>query len=141
MPAASFVIDASVAVKWFSLEPGRRQAIKILKKLEKGKWELLAPEILLYEVVNALWKGKRLEIKDIKKAIDDLSEIGIQLQQLNKFLAHQAIEFMVKYNLTFYDAVYGALAFLSNIPLISANPKHHKKIKEIKVLALDKVKN
>jgi len=34
VPAASFVIDASVAVKWFSLEPGRRQAIKILKKLE-----------------------------------------------------------------------------------------------------------
>lgn len=135
----SFVIDASVAVKWFSLEPHRRQAIKVLQGLERKKYEVTAPELLLYEIINALWKGKKLEIQSIKKAINDLSETEIRLQQLDKFLAYQAAEFMVKYNLTFYDAVYGALAFLLKIPLISANPKHHQKIKEIKVMALNKI--
>ena len=135
---ANFVIDASVAVKWFSQEAHRLKAIKILKKLEHDQYHLIAPELLLYEVTNALWKGKRLNSEDIKSVVNDILNMGIEYYQLDKFLSFQAIDFMIKYDLTFYDAVYGALAFSVNIPLISANPKHHKKIKEIKVIDIAK---
>lgn len=138
MRVINYVIDASVGVKWFSLEENRLQALKILNDLEKGKCKLFAPELLLYEVINALWKGKRLGVEDLKIATNDLLEIGIRFCPISQFLAYQAIEFMVKYDLTFYDAVYGALAFFNNAPLISANPKHHKKIKEIKVIPIEK---
>lgn len=135
----NYIIDASVAVKWFSEEENRIKAVKILNNLEKRKWVLLAPELLIYEITNALYKGKKLKSKDIKLAINNLFNIGIDYYQLDKVLVYQAVEFMVNYNITFYDSVYGALAFQYNAPLISANPKHHQKIKEIKVIDIAKL--
>lgn len=139
MKAVNFVIDASIVVKWFSEEENRFKALKILKNLEKEKYALLAPEILIYEVANALYKGKHLENKDIKSAMDSILDIEIDYYQLDKVLIYQAVDFMVNYNITFYDAVYGALSLLHNAPLISANSKHHKKIKEIKVIDIAKI--
>lgn len=139
MKTVNFVVDASVAVKWFSEEENRSKALKILKNLEKGKYALLAPELLMHEVANALYKGKHLENKDIKFAMDSILDIEIDYYQLDKILIYQAVDFMTSYNITFYDAVYGALSLLYNAPLISANPKHHKKIKEIKVIDIAKI--
>ena len=42
------VVDASVAIKWFLLEPGRDEA----RRLQR----LIAPELIVAEVTNALWK-------------------------------------------------------------------------------------
>lgn len=140
MKIINFVVDASVVVKWFSDEENRSNALKILKNLEKEKCSLLAPELLVYEVTNALYKGKHMESKDIKFAIESILDIELDYYYLDKELVNQAIDFMVNYNITFYDAVYGALSFLHNAPLISANPKHHKKIKEIKVVDIANLK-
>ena len=46
------IVDASVAVKWFLLEPKREPA----KQLLDGGERLAAPELILAEVANALWR-------------------------------------------------------------------------------------
>jgi predicted nucleic acid-binding protein len=46
------VVDASVAVKWFLVEPGDREALALLD----GDEPLIAPELVVAEVVNAVWK-------------------------------------------------------------------------------------
>jgi len=45
-------IDASVAVKWFVDEPGTDKAIQLLESDD----QLIAPELIISEVANAVWR-------------------------------------------------------------------------------------
>jgi predicted nucleic acid-binding protein len=47
----TFVVDASVATKWFIEEAGRAQAIQLLDVADRQ-----APDLLLVEVANVVWK-------------------------------------------------------------------------------------
>lgn len=47
----TLVVDASVAVKWFIEEAGRTQAIQLLDVADRQ-----APDLLLVEVANVVWK-------------------------------------------------------------------------------------
>ena len=48
----SLIVDASVAVKWFVEEPDSDRA----RQLEFADEDLIAPDLALAEVGNALWK-------------------------------------------------------------------------------------
>ncbi len=50
----AFVIDASVAVKWVVQEPGTREALAL------GPAKLAAPDLIIPESANILWKKHRL---------------------------------------------------------------------------------
>jgi predicted nucleic acid-binding protein len=52
----TLVIDASVAAKWFVPEAGTQEAEALLG----AEADLIAPELLLVEVANFLWKAARL---------------------------------------------------------------------------------
>lgn len=132
-----FVVDASVAVKWFFYEEERAKALALLMNVEQGKAVGYAPSILPYEVGNALWKGKKMDIKRMIEAMETLMRAQLVFVALEERLVKLAIQFMVQYNLTFYDASYGALAYSLGVPLMSANPKDHKKIQEIEVIELN----
>jgi len=49
------VVDASVVVKWFVEEENSSKAIEIRDKYVNAELKLIAPEILLFEVLNALF--------------------------------------------------------------------------------------
>lgn len=51
----TLVVDAGVACKWFVAEAGSPQAVILLER-EEG---LIAPEIVVAEVANALWRKLR----------------------------------------------------------------------------------
>ncbi len=130
------VVDASIAVKWFAEEENTSKAEVILNHILNNKILAFAPELLFYEVGNSLWKSKRFEKERIAASLNSLFDSRIQFQPINAMLSEITIDLMVKYDLTFYDATYGALAQLLQAPLLTANPKDHKKIKEIEVLEL-----
>lgn len=130
------VIDASVAVKWFAFEPDTPQARVIFQSILERKIIGLAPDLLFYEVANSLWKSKKSNAELIAGSLDTLTDCGIQFQDLEQVVYKTAINFMISYNLTFYDSVYAALAKLLDAPLLTANSKDHKKIKEIEVVEL-----
>jgi predicted nucleic acid-binding protein len=135
-----YVVDASVAVKLFCLEEGSSMARAMLEKGQMGKIRLFAPDLLLYEVGNALGRGKRLGGKEIAEALDLLLRSSIEFLELTERIIEHASSFMERYKLTFYDASYAAFAYEWGIPLISANLKDHSKITEVKIQNLYKVR-
>lgn len=131
-----FVIDASAVVKWFSREIGHKSAKSLLRKLEIQEIKLFTSDLLLYEVGNALFKGKKFKASQVNEAFFLLKEIPITFLGLDPGRIETSTALMEHYDLTFYDAIYAALSKEFNAPLISANPKDHKRIKEIKVICL-----
>ena len=130
------VIDASIAVKWFSEEAGSISAANLLTAISDNELEAFAPSVILYEVGNALFKGKKYDQERIARALGELLRSEVRFVDLNADYLDFTVECMVKYKLTFYDAVYAGLARKLKVPLLTANPKDHNKIKEIKVLSL-----
>lgn len=55
-----YVIDASVAVKWFSVEDMSEKAREIFKKAEVGNIELFAPNLILSYVHSVAFNYKNV---------------------------------------------------------------------------------
>ena len=52
-----FVVDASVAFGWFAEVPGTERAVALL---EDASAILIAPDLVLVELLNAGWKAQRM---------------------------------------------------------------------------------
>ena len=50
------VIDSSVAVKWFVVEPYSTEARRILDAYQNGTLSFLAPDLINAEFGNIIWK-------------------------------------------------------------------------------------
>jgi predicted nucleic acid-binding protein len=55
------VVDSSVAIKWFVVEPYSVEAHYILEKYRAGTLALLAPDLVYAEVGNIVWKKHRFQ--------------------------------------------------------------------------------
>ena len=81
------VVDASVVVKWFSDEEGSDRALKLRDGHIGGELSLVAPELILYEVTNALRYKPLFDSSKVSRAFHDLLEFQLILQQLISCLA------------------------------------------------------
>ncbi len=68
----SLVVDASVAVKWFVMEPLRAEAKRLVERREP----LYAPDLIFAEVTNAAWKMVRRNEIDRAQAIAMVAGVG-----------------------------------------------------------------
>ena len=124
MPADDkFILDASVAAKWFNNEDLTDKAIEVRDGFVQNKIRLLAPAQLLYEVGNSIWKNKELTVQDAINAMQDMIDMEIELIPLSNELASNAMKFARDFSITFYDATYVALVDHFNAILISADGK------------------
>ncbi|MBS7645776.1 MAG: type II toxin-antitoxin system VapC family toxin [Candidatus Bathyarchaeia archaeon] len=117
------VVDASVVVKWFVEEKGSDEAIKIRDRYIEGEIKLIAPEIITFEVLNALYyKGlfSEDELKEVSEALDAFS---FELYSLRGEYNRRTIEAAYKNNITIYDASYIALATMRNSYMYTADEK------------------
>lgn len=57
----TMVVDASVACKWILPEDGSPHARQVLTAVADGTWDALAPDILLAEIANVIWKKRYLQ--------------------------------------------------------------------------------
>lgn len=85
-----YVIDASIVVKWFSEEPRRERALELSRRAKLGHIMLYAPELLLYEVGNVLWKGKRFNVQQLQRALVSLLKANITFIPLQEDLIESA---------------------------------------------------
>lgn len=136
--AETFVVDSSVIIKWLNAvdEDQLNQAQKLLDQIEIGRVIAIVPELVKYEIGNALLKGKRLKLYEAEDALDAFSKIPIHVISLSfeeLFLIYEIAEL---HNITFYDATFIALAKKYRASLVTANPKHQKKIDKVKVISL-----
>jgi len=124
------VVDASVVVKWFVEEKNSEKALKLRDKYIDGVVEILAPELIIFEILNAL-QYKALftesEVKEISKAIESY---GFKLYSLKGEYAKKAVEVAFENEITLYDSSYIALAVLQNSQFFTADEELIKKLNE-----------
>lgn len=115
------VIDASVAVKWLLPEEGSTQAIALL---EAGH-DLYAPDLLLSEIGNVLWKKVRRDDLAADTALRLVTEfMNIRLRWIDsRRLAAQALTIATKHDRTFYDSLYLALAHAIDGTLVTTDAR------------------
>lgn len=132
------VIDSSVVVKWLSQkdEGYLDQANQIIQDVQSGAVTLLAPELLKYEVANALLLGKRLSQSDASTPLSTLFTLPIQFVPQSETLANETYKIAQQSGITYYDASFMALAMQENATLVTDNPKHQGKTAKIQVTPL-----
>ncbi len=117
----SWVVDASVALKWVIPEVLSEQADRIRDHED----DVLAPELLLVEVANALWrKAKAGEIsgREAHTALDLVSASGVDLYP-NRPLVSRALALARLLAHPVYDCVYLALAEREGATFVTADQR------------------
>jgi predicted nucleic acid-binding protein len=124
------VVDASVVVKWFVEEENSDKAVTIRDKYIEGELKLIAPEIINFEVLNALYYKKLFSESEIKEVSEALDAYFLDLYPLRGRYAEKTIEVAFKNNITIYDASYISLAIMKNSYMYTADGKLVERLKE-----------
>ncbi len=130
------VVDASVAVKWLSEEEGTQAALKLREEHIEGTTILSAPDLLLYELANALRYKPDFDDEKAAQALSDLIDLQIDLINPGRELLQQSIEDAYLYDTTVYDSCYLALGELMGIEVYTSDRKFYEKAKESDILRL-----
>ncbi|MEW6088273.1 MAG: type II toxin-antitoxin system VapC family toxin [bacterium] len=125
----TYVLDASVILKWHTKENEKNieNAYRLREDFRTRKIEIIAPELLIYEVANVLRYKSALEEKLILNAITGIYEMRI-LRPANEDVMKEAVRLARKYDITVYDSAYISLANNFGCSLITADKKLLEKI-------------
>lgn len=136
------VVDTSVIIKWLNYvnEKRLKQAHRLLDHLEDGVLDIVVPDLIKYEVGNALLKGKQLQLVEAQDALDAFDQLPLRIISLESNQLIDVYELGYRSNITFYDASFLYLAQLYRTSLVTDNPKHQKKVKGVRVIPLDSYK-
>src|SRR5580658_7144418 len=108
----TIVIDASVAIKWVLPEPGRDEAVLLLKAYESGSVDLIAPSLIMEEVASALSKRcrrKTLTTRQAEQAFRNFASRRPVLATETDFVL-PGLLLSLQYQLSLWDCLYLALA-------------------------------
>lgn len=123
------VIDTSVVYKWFAQEESNSDAaLEILNNHHLGKETIVVPNILLYEVTNALVTKIKITFQEIKVYLKKMEENRIQTVEFDYHLMVKTAKFSKKYQVTVYDASYAVLAEEKKCDLITSDDKFVQKV-------------
>jgi len=116
-----FVVDASVAIKWFIPEVHSDAARRLLDHPH----QYFAPDLLFAEVGNIVWKKVRrheIAAQDAGRLVEDLSRSVIEAVPCRTLLT-DAHALAAATGQTVYDSMYVALAIRLDTRLITADAK------------------
>lgn len=105
-----WVVDASVAVRWFLKNEGHPNANAVLRRMIDHPESFAVPELFCFEVYAVLCRAHPSGHNAFVGGVIPILNSGIFRQPMTEGLASQAIRF-VKKGLTGYDACYAALAY------------------------------
>jgi predicted nucleic acid-binding protein len=112
------VLDASVAVKWVVDEQGSEAAVAL-----RGRHSFMAPELILVETANILWrKARQRELTPDEAGVAHaiLMAADITIRPMLPLMA-SAMRLALSLQHPAHDCVYVALAAAEGIPLVTAD--------------------
>ena len=129
----SYVLDTSVAVKWFADEGGTEQAKadQLLDALGRGDFILKAPELLLFEVANALMISHKFPSAKVIDSLAFLRRFKIDVELLNWSTLAKAVEIASACGAAIYDSYFLAVAIGSDSVLITADQAFLRKARHM----------
>ena len=118
-----FVLDASVAAKWFLADEFSSGADAILKRAETEA--AVAPTIFSLEIQNLLLSAERagrIGPEAVEDALDQLRDLPVRLVTSgDRFMPGAELALAREFDLTAYDAAYLACADDLNVELVTAH--------------------
>lgn len=123
-----FVVDASVAMKWFlpsDQEPLAEQAHRVLAAYVNGETALSIPDLFFAECGNILWKAERqgrCDATTTEQALSALLDAGFTTFPSAPLL-RSAMRLARAFECTVYDSLYVALAREQGATLVTADSK------------------
>jgi len=73
------VVDASIAIKWFTQEEHRDKAIEIRDKFIDEEIDIAVPDLILYEIPNALRYNPNFTSNDVQEAIKSILDMDLTI--------------------------------------------------------------
>lgn len=119
------VVDVSVALKWILNEPGAKEARAVLKT-----GAVSAPDFLLVEAANVLWRDVRRGVMDREhadQAFEIIANAGVAMTPAVEMLP-AARSVAAGVDVTVYDALYVALAQQAGAALATADQRLADKV-------------
>jgi predicted nucleic acid-binding protein len=123
---STFVVDASLVVKWFVPEVHSEAATRWLEQPH----DYVAPDLLFPEVANAVWKKARrgeLDAADAHALVRDVSQIAVETVAM-RGLVEDAHALAAGADITVYDATYLALAIRMDAQLVTGDDRFARKL-------------
>ena len=117
------VIDTSVLVQFVLPEEHSDTVHRLIVLHQSSALRLIAPNYVLVESANVLWKHvsrNDLSIQDATSRLQLLRQTGVALVS-NSELLHDALRFAISTGITVYDALFAVLAQREEIPLITSD--------------------
>jgi predicted nucleic acid-binding protein len=105
----SAVVDASVVVRWIIVEDLYEQAVAVRDGFLGGDLEVAVPDLLPYEVLNALRYARTVPDPDLAAAAAFLRQAGFDQRALHEHV-EETLQLARERDITIYDASYAGLA-------------------------------
>jgi predicted nucleic acid-binding protein len=124
----TLVIDASIAVKWVVEEDGTPQALALRKRAK-----LIAPELLVAECANILWKKvQRDELAEEEAFLAARLLQGSEIELLpTRSLLEAAVRIAIELDHPAYDCLYLALAVDKACQFVTADERFLRKVRQM----------
>lgn len=134
----TYILDTSVVVQWFhhAKEKHVKEARQLWDDLEAGRINVILPDILPLELLNAFIKGKNAASGKSYSMVATLFEIPVTIVEVSLPVLEITAALMKQYSLAAYDAYFLAFAQYEGCKLISDDQKAHGKINDGTVLML-----
>ncbi|MGO8816618.1 MAG: type II toxin-antitoxin system VapC family toxin [Terriglobia bacterium] len=123
-----FVVDASVAAKWFlppSGEPLADEALRLLDGYAQGRLRFAVPDLFWAECANILWKAVR-QGRWTRSAAEE-AVLALQARSFPTTpsfeLLDDAFSIATTFDRTVYDSMYVALAVRLKADLVTADER------------------
>lgn len=123
----TLVIDANVAVKWFVDQTDSHHAKAVVAMGDL----MLAPDLIVAEVGNALWmhvKGKDISLDEAVASMVDLPRLLGEIVS-STGLSASALRLAMALNHSVYDCFYAALALDRRATFITADRRFAEKLR------------
>ncbi len=119
------VIDASIALKWVIDEPGTTEALAL-----RDKDRLAAPELMVAECANVLWKKvQRRELSPREAVVAARLLEGAEIELLPmRSLLEAATRLAIDLDHAAYDCLYLALAIDNDCRFVTADDGFRRKV-------------
>lgn len=121
------VLDSSVVVKWYLQEEDSDKALEILRKVIDGEIAVLIPDLVFYEVANALISSGLYGADQISRYLEALAALDFVVADFDLNYLHAAVETSAECRMAIYDSYFVALADLESLRLVTADEEAVRK--------------